>query len=427
LKPRIPFLIFAAFILSTAVYAQHASGRDAILARGGWIKVLLRHDLDNLNVRLPSGFRILSAGGETFASAVAGSLDVTAVTGKIEVKSGGKSVASAKVLVVEPETPAYKGYFITPFGRYRGRLVLTAHRNSFSAINQVQIDDWLKGVLAAEMGDSNIEALKAQAVAGRSEAIHKLAHPPHADEGYDFCNGVHCQAYKGMAEENEHFIQACNETVGMVLMTGGNNVLDAVYHDLCGGVTAGAEDVWESDPIPGLSPILDSRTLQAPGDLSSNSALAQFLSISPEHFFCNPAQPGYFNYERKYFRWQKSYTGDQLQRIAGVGRIRDVSVTERRPSGRVRKLTITGDSGSRTIVKELPIRNMFDLWSGLFYLEVSKKAGYVDQVIFKGGGHGHGVGLCQQGARMMAAQGITFDKILAHYYRGATLQRIYRP
>jgi stage II sporulation protein D len=328
--------------------------------------------------------------------------------------------------VVEPNQPAYVGYFETPSGKYRGRLLVNARGGSMQIINQVQVDDWLKGVLPAEIGESHVEALKAQAVAARSEAVYKLAKPPHASEGYDFCTGVHCQAYKGMKEEDVSYVRACDETLGVVLMINGE-VLDGVYSNVCGGISAAVEDVWDSPPKAGMTPILDRAQPAATPDLSSDSALARFLSDPGATTFCNAGHEGYPNYAKKYWRWEKNHTAQSLRSAAGVGRVKDVVVSERRRSGRVRKLTIIGDSGSKTITKELPIRNALDLWSGLFYVDVKKSGGYVESATFIGGGNGHGVGLCQMGARIMAAAGITYDRILAHYFTGARIQKIYRP
>ena len=130
----------------------------------------------------------------------------------------------------------------------------------------------------------------------------------------------------------------------------------------------------------------------------------------------------------KYFRWKKTVSGEQLAKVAGFSRVRDVVVAERRPSGKVWVLRITGDGGVKDLKKELPIRRALDLWSGLFYVDVTRNSdGTVESATFTGGGNGHGVGLCQMGARTMAARGMGFDRILNHYYPDARVVRVYRP
>lgn len=401
------------------------SGRDAILARAGWIKIGLQRGTQSVRVSLPAGGRAVSPQGEFFQSRQGASLQANSDRGAVCLSADGKTLGRFSSIAIEPASPSGGGWFQLGSNRYRGRLLLLARGSGFDAVNQIQIDDYLKGVLPAEIGSSHVEALKAQAVAARSEAVRKLAHPPHEGQGYDFCTGVHCQAYKGMNVEEEPANAACDATFGMVLMADGE-VVDAVYHSVCGGVTAGAEDVWDGPPEAGIVPVFDTPVRRIP-DLGTDAAVAEFLKAPSTDTYCNPSQPDYPNYAKKHFRWQKTLDAGQLQKAAGVGRVRDVAVVQRCASGRVRKLQITGDSRSRVIDKELPIRNAFDLWSGFFVVQVQKAGGYVQSATFYGAGNGHGAGLCQMGARTMALRGLTYDKILAHYYRGARLAQIYKP
>ena len=352
---------------------------------------------------------------------------------QVSVSSGGQVVASDRTVTLEPvpASGATGGCFSIPLGRYRGRLVLVARGGGIDVVNEVMVDDWLKGVVGAEIGDeAPIEALKAQAVCARSEAIHKLTHPPHAGEGFDFCTGVHCQAYKGMREESPATCVACEQTLGVVLTAGADrDVMDGVYSNVCGGVTALPEDVWSGGPQAGFIARFDSPTDRRAPDLSGDAAMAAFLREPAQDTLCDPAgKPEYASYARKYYRWTKSLNAGQLAARAGVGRVRDIRVVERRPSGRVWRLAVEGDRGTKTFEKELPIRNAFDLWSGVFLLTVQRTAdGAVAEATFSGAGNGHGVGLCQHGARSAAARGATYDRILGHYYPGARLERIYRP
>ena len=216
-------------------------------------------------------------------------------------------------------------------------------------------------------------------------------------------------------------MQAVRETIGLVLVANGD-VLDAVFHNVCGGTTAGAEEVWDSKRIAGLTPVLDNGRGNSAPDLSSDRAATAFIEKASPSLCCNPSQPGYPNYAKKYFRWQKTLSFDQISRITGVGAVNSVQVTERMHSGRVRKLQVSGSRGTKTYVKELPIRNAFDLWSGFFVVTMGNGG-----VTFTGAGNGHGVGLCQMGARSLAANGADYKQILKHYFPEASIQRIYRP
>jgi SpoIID/LytB domain protein len=232
-------------------------------------------------------------------------------------------------------------------------------------------------------------------------------------------------AYKGRAQETAAASLACEETFGVVLLSGGD-VLDAVYHEVCGGTTAGADEVWDSPPIAGLVPVWDSDKDGGSPDLADEKQVAAFLFGPFAEGYCSPTGASYPKYARKYFRWTKTMSADELRSACGVSSVRSLEVIDRRKSGRVRKLRVTGDSGEKIFEKELPIRNTFGLYSGLFVMKPEIRGGHVASVQFAGAGHGHGVGLCQMGAWTMATRGQTWEQILAHYYRGARIEQIYR-
>ncbi|MBX7245828.1 MAG: SpoIID/LytB domain-containing protein [Candidatus Sumerlaeaceae bacterium] len=421
-------LVFAMTRIVPAANNSPMQGQQAIVGRSGWIKVGLQSVVRKQQVGLPVGGRILDGLDKELGRLTKGSnVFVDGSAGGIIVTTSNGRIGPLNSVTIEPLSPSAGGYFELPSGRYRGRCLMVSRGSGFQIINHLQLDDWLRGVLPAEIGDeAPLEALKAQAVAARSEAVRKLVRPPHADAGFDFCTGVHCQAYKGMKEEVPAANQAVDETFGIVLIAN-NEVIDAVYHNVCGGTTGSPDEVWDSKPEACLTPVYDRAKGQAPVNLSGESAMNQFLNSNLGDYFCNPAQPGYPNYAKKYFRWQKSMSGDEAGRRAGVGRLKDIQVVDRRPSGRVRKLRLDGDRGSKTIEKELPIRNAFDLWSGVFVVRTERSGGYIQTVEFVGAGNGHGVGLCQMGARTMANLGFKYDQIVAHYYPGSQLKRIYRP
>lgn len=418
---RVPLLagLLITSCFAGVTYAQ-APCRDAIFARRGYVKIGLGTH-SKVQVNAPGGLRLQTGKGQSHL--LQGPITLSSSGGTVRV-SGSSSASAADVLSVsasDSQTPLE-----TSLGNYRGKFVLSARGGSMRVVNELLIDDWLKGVLPAEIGsDSAPEALKAQAVAARSEAIYRLRKPPHESAGYDFCTGVHCQAYKGTKGETEDSNRGCEETLGIVLIAGGD-VMNGVYHNVCGGTTSAAEEVWDSPPLPGLTPVFDNRSRGVP-DLSSDHAAAGFILNPPPGTFCDPSNPGYANYAKKYFRWEKEFNAAQLSRITGVRGIRSIEVVDRRPSGRVRKVRITGDSGSKTVEKELPIRKMFDLWSGLFIIQPEFSGGRLQKVTFAGAGNGHGVGLCQHGARELGRRGATFTQILSHYYPGAQVQKIYRP
>ena len=97
------------------------------------------------------------------------------------------------------------------------------------------------------------------------------------------------------------------------------------------------------------------------------------------------------------------------------------------PGGRVTGLRLVGVKGSTEVLRELPVRRLFqNLSSGLFVLDVLKNdKGEVHSLSFTGGGWGHGVGMCQMGAIGRAERGQSFKQILDHYYGGAVVEDVY--
>lgn len=416
----LPLLVLSICCGTISAQRLESNRLETLLARRGWIRILLTNSTQNANFRIPSGGTISADGKEV--QCIAGPIMAITSSGGVNIALPGQVNITARDIVIAPSA----GHFSYKGSTYRGRIRLISRSGAIRVVNEVVIEDWLKGVLPAEIGkDAPLEALKAQAVAGRSEAIFRLAKPPHESDGYDFCTGVHCQAYKGMSVETPEVIRACEETLGYVLVAN-NDVVNAVYHNVCGGATAASEDVWDGGPVPGLTPILDVGRSSKPS-LQSEAAAAAFINSSSRDSFCHPENPNYANYAKKYFRWTKTLSASEAGRAAGVGTLKDIRVIERRPSGRVRKLQVIGTAGSKIIEKELPIRRVFDLWSGLFVISTEGAPGQIRSVTFTGAGNGHGVGLCQHGAREIARRGGRFDQILGHYYPTATLRKVYNP
>ncbi|MGB9692024.1 MAG: SpoIID/LytB domain-containing protein [Candidatus Sumerlaeaceae bacterium] len=307
---------------------------------------------------------------------------------------------------------------------YWGNLVCSSLPNGVQVINEIFLEDYIACVLAAEIGNAPAEALKAQAVVARSEIVNKLASRRHKGDGFDLCASEHCMAYNGAKDVTMAMQQACSATRGTVLMANAK-VLDAVFHNMCGGLTACAEDVWDSPHIMGLDRVWDSTNTQRTPAFRSEEQVAAFIASPPPGTFCDPTQSNFPSYARKYFRWTRRLDRDELARCCGAP-VRDLYIVERTPSGRVRKLAVVTANGTRVIEKELPIRRLFDLPSGFFVMRVERRGGAVQGVEFLGAGSGHGVGLCQMGAWSMAEKGFSYEAILRHYYPNATLRQIYR-
>ena len=277
------------------------------------------------------------------------------------------------------------------------------------------VETYLRGVVPAEMPASwPLEALKAQAVVARSEIYASLA-GKYRLEGFDFTALESCRAYAGLAGHTPRTDEAVAATEGMALVYR-EEFIKAVFSSCCGGWTENNENVWSGPPDPMLRGASDLRVLNNGASPSAN--LRGWLSSSPDAW-CSGDATG--------FRWQKRYTIQELTKMVNqrhnVGTLTNIREGARGVSGRLKSITITGSAGSVTLDKELAIRQAFGgLPSAMVIIEPASgnaAAGYT----FKGGGRGHGVGMCQHGARGMAAAGRGFEAIVARYFQGAAVER----
>lgn len=296
--------------------------------------------------------------------------------------------------------------------KYRGLFQLVPASGQIKLTNAVYIEDYLQGVVPHEIGPTKkdqYEAIKAQAVAARTYAMGHLGQYG-AAAGYDLKSDIGDQVYNGVIEEKDEVNKAIKETSGLVA-TYGDGMIDAYYHSTCGGATDDIEDVWGKDPKPYLIMVSDDGACK----------------IS------------------KYYDWQERFTADQIAlrleqylsrekgRTIRVGKIQDIRITGRSPGGRVGTIVFETANGRYSFKRE-KVRWMLGrsdnpdgiLRSARIEPDIKRNSnGEITEVIFKGRGYGHGLGMCQMGARGLAAKGVTFDSILALYYQGTELKKLY--
>jgi SpoIID/LytB domain protein len=261
------------------------------------------------------------------------------------------------------------------------------------------------------------EALKAQAVAARSDTVANLS-LKHTLEGYDYCATEHCKAYAGSGVRQPATDQAVAATKGEIL-SDGQRVVPTVFSANCGGWTENNETVWSSPADPALRGASD--LVSAAGAAATGPAnLARWLSAPPK---------AYCGDDVKTFRWTKRLSAVEVTALVNkkyaVGTVRDIVPGDRGVSGRLKSIKVVGSSKTETIQKELPIRFAFGgLPSAMF--TVDRKTGPDGATVFTftGGGRGHGVGLCQQGARGRALAGQRYADILKRYFTGVTTERV---
>jgi len=267
---------------------------------------------------------------------------------------------------------------------YRGRLSIKGEK----VINIVNVEDYLKGVVPCEMGNTHFEALKAQAVAARSYAISKL----NQYEDYDLLPNEGDQVYGGTESENSLATKAVDETYGLVLIHK-DKVIDARYSSTCGGKTASSAGTWGAS-YPYLKSVKD-----------------RFCVISPYYSWKNVVNKNaLFEKIRKYL--SNMVDGD-------VKSIASIRILEKDKSGRVKTIEVKVKNGTYKVSGD-NIRKMLNLKSRSFKFKFSE-----NNVIIEGRGFGHGVGMCQWGAIGMALESWNFKKILKHFYKGVHTKKIY--
>ena len=334
--------------------------------------------------------------------------------------------SQAQPLALEWRRSAGKGLSEkTGKGTYHGRLYVTIDRKGgLAVVNAVPEDRLLAGLVPAEIFPSAPdEALKAQAVAARNELIVKVG-TRHSGEPFRLCAETHCQVYAGASRETPRTTAAVQATRGQVLFaSGGKALVDAFYSANCGGHTEHNENAWSDQaPQPTLRGHRDTLSRAAdPFSGGVSEALIERFLEHPGPAFCgDSSQQG--GSDR--FRWTVTRSAADLERLLGplrLGRLTEISVLERGISGRARAVRLVGSSRTETVKGELRIRQTFgNLRSSMFAVKLEGGA-----ATFRGGGFGHGVGLCQTGSIGMAEAGKSYKEILGHYYQGSVLRKLW--
>ena len=330
-----------------------------------------------------------------------------------------------------------------------------------TAINRLDVEDYLSSVITSEMSaTSSLELLKAHAVISRSWVLRPIISPStctdkpdlrdpdrhvvwyerDAHEGFDVCADDHCQRYEGITRRDEHPEAAANvqkaidATRGQVLMYDGK-VCDARFYKSCGGATELFENAWANEHYPYLEAVRDEIGTPLP-DLTIEENAQAFIRTSPSAY-CNTTDARVLsqvlnNYDQEtkdFYRWTVQYTVAELSEIirerSGIdfGEILDLVPIKRGPSARLYEMQIVGSKRTMVIGKELEIRKWLSrshLYSSAFVVDRNEQGDF----ILTGAGWGHGVGLCQIGAAVMADKGYTYEQILAHYFPGSELKTI---
>lgn len=268
--------------------------------------------------------------------------------------------------------------------KYKDDFEVTAGTDGLTIINLVDINNYLAGVIESEGGPGkDIEYYKVQALMSRTYTLKYLSR--HEKEGFNMCDRIHCQAYHHMLKYTPLIDSAVRQTDGLVMMDKDDKLLDAYFHANCGGQTCEPEVVWNKS-VPYLTSFKDT--------------------------FCIYTKQATWEKRVSQYKWQKflvsKYNYPFTDSLSG-------------------NMIFIFDQPQRLAFYQSPalgiplrdIREEFNLKSTFFscYPEGN-------DVIIKGRGFGHGVGLCQEGAMKMAKYGYNYLQIAEYYFPNVYIKNI---
>ena len=418
--------------------------------------------VDKITLKSPDGFIIVKGNNkgwkETEYTTDSKTLTITASGGQaVMTDENGNTILSSLggggyVAMSAAEDPEDR--LITINGsKYRDGATATVTGGKLNVINVVELEHYVRGVVANEMGYSYpLEALKAQAIAARSYGYKSIN--KHKNYGIDLCTTQDCQVYRGYVSEHDTTDEACKQTEGQVLLYDGK-IVETYYYAYSGGATLNSEDVW-------------------------SAALG----------YCRGRVDEYYSD----YKWAVHYTMQELtdelvSRGKNIGDVTSVQVTRRHSTGAVAEVTFVGTKGTAKYTKS-SILSVLGLKSFMFAMNDSQfvwskdgqavvtdasesvlganstgddlstvyvigadgdvvkssasdiritngtmtsmpqgkvSAGWTDDpvrssvVYIAGSGWGHGVGMPQTSARNMAQLGFNCEQILKYYYQGTEI------
>lgn len=316
----------------------------------------------------------------------------------------------------EPENTTILSGFTAEDRAYRGSIEFRLDQGSITLINSLPIEEYLYGVIPAEMPASwPAEALKAQAIAARSYTLAYLGQ--YRAKGFDLYGSVLSAAYRGVTGEARGTTAAVDATRGVYLRAGGRP-LYAYYSANHGGYSEDTVSVWGADTYNAAVPdkMIPLRTAYLP-----LNDLTRWVRERP------PSYSSVANlHSSQAYRWEKWVPAEELRarnaEFGAVGEILSVVSRGRGISGRINEVELRGTQGSLQIKGDRIRSRLGGLRSNLFTIRAKLgRDGRPEYFIFQGAGWGHGVGLDQSGAAGMAQAGFTAAQILAHYYPRAEL------
>jgi len=299
--------------------------------------------------------------------------------------------------------------------------IIPEKEGTFRVINIVPLETYLRGVVPDELVNNltpdEFQACMAQAIAARNFAFYKMNN--HDSSDFDVYSDTRDQVYSGVQEYKSIADSAIQLTSGMIVEYDGQPAR-CFFHSSCGGHTESVQNIWQGQPsLP---------YLQGVSDIDSATG-SPYCIYSPNFFWTDT----YSRYQiDEMFRENLNAANPTYANsISGLD-VTDIKVLNRFGSSRVDSMKIVTSNGNVYYVRGDRTRYFFRnsdgalLRSSLFRISISrdKKRRIVD-IVLKGQGTGHGVGMCQWGAIGMSRLGYSYLQILSHYYPGTVVKKVY--
>lgn len=396
------FLIISLIFISSCAPSKRFTEYKETISRNykNEVRVLLNDSSNQLN--LGNDVYLISEGEKLALIKEGNKIIVEAINQDLFVQLGSKNIHKKEFFI----EPASDSLIILNNKKYRGRIKLVNGDGTLKIINQISLEDYIKGVMTKEMpvgkNLEHYEALKAFAIAARTYAINKIFK---STTFYDVLPDVRDQVYGGADAEHPLSNKAVDETKGLIL-TYKNDAAIVFYHSTCGGYTESSKNVFTEDEVEYLKSVKDGEPA--------------YCSISPN------------------FLWEEVLTEKAIiKRLADaklidseVYSIENIIIKSRFPSGRINELEIVLKNNDelksislfgnsiRSIIKNQTGNGI--LKSNNFTIELT-----ADRTVkIFGKGSGHGVGLCQWGAIAQSKQGKSYEEILYHYFPGTQIKNL---
>lgn len=351
------------------------------IAKDVFIDILSSHNPKKIQVEVVKGAYLLNLDNNQIFNIRANDvLSIYSISNKVSVFKNEKLIGTYKQIFLSTDDdenllklqvflPKQKIYF------YEDQLYFRTVAAKLQIVNEVELNKYVKGVIESEIGNvKNHELLKMQAVISRTYALKHLDR--HKAEGAQLCDKVHCQVYHGKSRFNKEISPSVDSTFYQVIVDIDSQLIEAVFHANCGGLTVNSEDVW-SKPRSYLKAVVDT--------------------------FCITEKQAFWTKEIDKDKWLRNYKG-QVDKT-------DVPI--------IFKTDYRLNYLPNCTVSTKYLRDSFNLRSTFFSVEDAN-----EKVVLRGRGFGHGVGMCQEGAIRMANLGKTYQEIINFYYCDVSIVNI---